>query len=153
MHGSIIHRGIVFGSPEILHDVDFAAGGPTDRPDVLAEHPERRPDALTKWNLDAGDDHPVLPIAVGGMRRGSRTSALQTRGGVVAGTVANRANDQIAVAILEGILRRIGIGFGLAVSPSAAAQIVIPLGGIGRTSGRSVEFVAPYELPTAGGLG
>ena len=86
------------------------------------------------------------------MRRRSRTSGLQTRGCVVAVGITDRLDDQVAVAILVNIVGRIGIGFGLAVTPSAAAEIVIPIGGIRRAAGRPIELVVPDEFPAAGGL-
>src|SRR6266511_5259350 len=37
----------------VLHDVQLAAGGPPDRPDVLAQEPERRPEPLPRRELEA----------------------------------------------------------------------------------------------------
>src|SRR5437764_14030035 len=44
---------------DIFHDVDLAAGGPAGFVDVVAEHPEGGPDALSARNLDAGLEAPV----------------------------------------------------------------------------------------------
>ena len=53
---AVVYRGIVGVGPEVLHDVDFAAARPGHRRDVLAEHPEGRPHALSERQLDARDN-------------------------------------------------------------------------------------------------
>jgi hypothetical protein len=58
---TVVDIDVVVEGPEVLHDVDFAAGRPADGTDVFAEHPERRPDALPERQPDAGDDQTVLP--------------------------------------------------------------------------------------------
>jgi hypothetical protein len=37
----------------VFHDVDLPAGGPPDRSDVVAKHPEGGPDSLERWHGDA----------------------------------------------------------------------------------------------------
>ena len=37
----------------VLHDVELAARGPADAGEVVAEHPERRPESLSRGELDA----------------------------------------------------------------------------------------------------
>src|ERR1700693_1107383 len=150
VRGAVIDIDVVIERAEVLHDVDFAASRPTDRIEVLAEHPECWPNALTERGFDAGDDHAILPTVIRGVCGCSRTAGLQSGRRVLPGAAAHRADDQIAVAILEDVLAGIGIGFSLTVAPSAVAEIVIPFGGIGWAAGRPVELVAPDELPTRG---
>src|SRR5689334_8210702 len=38
---------------DVLHNVDLAAVGPMNSIDVITQHPECRPDALAKRNLDS----------------------------------------------------------------------------------------------------
>ena len=49
MKRSVDHRRF---PADILHDVDLTAVGPVNRIDIVAQHPECRPDALPKRNLD-----------------------------------------------------------------------------------------------------
>src|SRR5260370_6955108 len=37
---------------DVLHDVDFAARGPADGPDVVAKHPEGGPHSLPRGGFD-----------------------------------------------------------------------------------------------------
>ena len=46
-----VHRGRL--SADVFHDVDFAALRPADALDVVAKHPERRPEALPAWDANA----------------------------------------------------------------------------------------------------
>src|SRR5579859_1051715 len=50
-----VHRAMYGGRlfADILHDVDLAAGGPTDLPEVISDEPECRPHALSARNFDA----------------------------------------------------------------------------------------------------
>ena len=50
MHGTMDRRAL---GAEVLHDVDLAAGGPADGADVIAQHPESRPDATSSGKLNA----------------------------------------------------------------------------------------------------
>lgn len=102
--GPVIHRDVVVKGPEVLHDVELAARGPADGADVLAQHPESRPDALAKRELDPRNNPPILPTEIRRMRRGLRASRLQPRRRVIPRAVANRTDHQIAFAVLEDIL-------------------------------------------------
>src|SRR5260370_1318040 len=102
---SIVDGGIVVEGPKVLHDVDFAARWPADRTDVLAQHPERGPDPLAKGKLDSGLNPAVLPAQIGRMRRCARTAGLKARRRVVAGRIADRADDKVAFAVLKDIVR------------------------------------------------
>src|SRR4029077_690483 len=69
---SRVDRGVVARGPcsvvylwrPVLHDVGFAAGGPSRGRDVAAQAPERRPQALVcrVGELDAGFENPVLEV-------------------------------------------------------------------------------------------
>src|ERR1044071_7562261 len=50
MKRSVDHRRF---PADIFHDVDLAAVGPVSRIDIVTQHPECRPDALAKRNLDS----------------------------------------------------------------------------------------------------
>src|SRR5258708_33351619 len=104
MRGSVIDGRIVVEGAEILHDVHLAAGGPGDRPDVLAQHPESGPDTLAERKFDSGLNPAVLPAKIGGMRGGAWAAGLKTCRGVVSGGVPDRADHQIAAAGLKAIV-------------------------------------------------
>src|SRR6201999_730267 len=57
MKCSVYHPGLL---ADILHDIDLAALRPFRLVNVVAHHPERRPDSLTIWNLDARLKAPVF---------------------------------------------------------------------------------------------
>src|SRR6266568_1272399 len=46
--------------PHVFHNVDFAARGPPRLANVTAQHPERRPNALSLWNPNPRLKAPVL---------------------------------------------------------------------------------------------
>src|SRR5439155_5132076 len=64
---------------DVLHDVDLAGARPTDGVDVVAEHPERRPDPLAARDpdarLEAAECLVELPLCLEA-RRGVRTRAV-----------------------------------------------------------------------------
>src|SRR5437660_10782285 len=61
---------------DIFHDVDLTAVGPMNSIDIVAQHPECRPDALAKRNLD-----PRFETAIGLAELGLRE---QSGRGIVA---------------------------------------------------------------------
>src|SRR5689334_1329096 len=63
-------------APDVLHDVNFTAARPTDRGNVCSQHPERRPDALAKGNLETRFDPAISPRSL--------AERFQTRRGVFA---------------------------------------------------------------------
>src|SRR5829696_2470157 len=105
----------------MFHDVDLAAARPPDVADVRAEHPERRPDALTARQLD-----PCLETAVRAFELACRVDA---RGRVVASAVGLAARDdaQATLAIERRVLDAIGVELELRVAPTIAADVVAPL--------------------------
>src|SRR2546423_15008887 len=50
VHGAVHDRRL---AADVLHDIDLARLRPTDSVDVVAEHPERRPQTLPARNTDA----------------------------------------------------------------------------------------------------
>jgi hypothetical protein len=87
---------------------------------------------LAERELDAGLDPAELPAQVGGMRRSARTPGLKPRRSEFAGGVANRANDEMPLAVLKNVLGRVCVDLRFAIAPATAAEIVIPLERIGR---------------------
>src|SRR5216684_5129361 len=147
MRGSVIYGCIVVEGAEILHDVHLAAGGPGDRPDVLAQHPEGGPDTFAERKLDSGLNPAVLPTQISRVRGSARTAGLKTGRRVSPGGVPDGPDHKIAMAILKDIVRGVGVDFGLAVAPAPASEIEVPLGRVGRGASRVVELLAPDELP------
>jgi hypothetical protein len=128
---------------DIFHDVDLAALGPADRADVVAEHPERGPDALAFGDFDAGFE------AAEGLRE--QALRFQARGCVFAGDVIGAfvvfftgGDDEIAVFDV-GVLRAVGVGLEFVVAPAATAEVVGPFLGVGGGAVGGVEFVGPDE--------
>jgi len=151
---AVIYRLVVLEGSEVLHDVDFAAVRPADLRDILAQHPERGPNAFPERKLDARFDSPVLPVVIGGHGAvGSRFAALQATGRVVSLRVFENADHQIPVAVLENIVGGEGVLLQFSVTPAAVVpDVVVPFRRVGRRTRRAVEFVAPDKLPAAGGL-
>ena len=128
---------------DIFHDVDFAAFGPADGFDVVAEHPEGGPDALALRDFDAGFE------AAEGL--GEEALGFQARGSVFAGDVIGafeiffaRGDDEIAVFDV-GVFAAIGVGLELVVAPAFAAEVVGPFFRVGGGAVGAVEFVGPDE--------
>ncbi len=66
--------------------------------------------------------------------------------------VFDGADHQIAIAVLEGVVRGTGIDFQFTIAPAPASEIEVPLRFVGRCARRAVELIAPHKLPAAGGL-
>ena len=101
---------------DIFHDVDLAALRPADGVDVVAEHPERRPDALALRDFDAGFE------AAESLRE--EPLSFQARGSVFAGDVITafviffaRGDDEIAVFDVR-VLGAVGVGLEFVDCPS-----------------------------------
>ena len=129
----------------IFHDVDLPAFWPTVFRYVVAEHPERRPDALTFRDLDTRFESAI--------RLGEKILRLESRRSVVASDAIRASeffllsgDDQIAVLDFH-VLRARSVGLELLIAPAVAAKIVCPLSRIGgRAVGRR-EFIGPSERP------
>jgi hypothetical protein len=127
----------------IFHDVDLAALRPADSADVVAEHPERGPDALPFGNFDARFE------TAESLRE--ETLCFQPRGRVFAGDVIGAlvvffagGDDEIAVFDAR-VLRAVRVGLEFVIAPAVAAEVVGPFFGIGGGAVRTVEFVGPDQ--------
>lgn len=140
MHGAVDQRRL---AADVLQDVDFAAGRPPGGADVVAEHPERRPDTLAFGDLDARLEAAIGParLALGQQaRRGVHLAAQR---------FLARGDHQIAVAVERGVLRAVGVVLELGVAPAVVvAEIEPPLGRIDGGAVGPLELVAPDQPPS-----
>src|SRR5260370_27747102 len=111
---------------DIFHDVDFAASGPVDGSDVVAEHPESGPHPLSGRNLDTGFEAAVSLAEAALSFEGSR--GVVAHGAATTGVrgLGHRGNDQVATLHLS-ILRKVGIALEFVVAPTVAAGVIRPL--------------------------
>ena len=131
-------------SADILHDVDFAALGPANGGNVVAQHPESRPHALPRWNLDARFK-PAVSLIEKTLRFDPRRSVTVHR--AVATSVAwllTSCKDEIPALDL-GVLSQVGVTLEFLVAPALSARIVIPFGGIWSGTIGAIELIAPDE--------
>src|SRR5882724_1368827 len=131
--------------PGIFHDIDLAAFRPTIFRYVVAEHPERRPNALTFRDLDARFESAI--------RLGEKILSLESRGSVVASDAIRASeffllsgDNQIAVLDFH-VLRARSVSLELLIAPALAAQVVRPLCRIGSGAIGRREFIGPSERP------
>ena len=127
--------------PHNLHDVNFTRPGV-----VFTQHPERRPDALPR-----GQINPRLPLAIG---LAEFVAGHHPRGGVVAAAVILFAGRDHEVSTADiGIALAVGVVLQLAVAPtpeplrSTGSEVVVPLAVVDRGP---VELIAPREGPRLG---
>src|SRR5712664_184629 len=116
----------------VLHDVHLAAGRPSHGGDVLAEHPERRPQALSRRQFDPRLDPAVrgkdLP-ARGDLRRRVATGAVVT---MHSGVLRDARDDlKLALTVLLNVRGVGGVVHTIVVPPPAntrtpVAAIVVP---------------------------
>src|ERR1700730_6115794 len=142
---------------DVFHDVDFAALGPANRTEIVAQGPKARPQPLPCGYFYAGLE-PAINLAESSL-------GLQTRRGVVAGyAIRGRVrlllcgNDQVAGLDLR-VLRAIRVVLKFVVAPAAAPGVVSPFRGVRQGAIRAAEFVAPnqgearWDRMPAGGAG
>src|SRR5215472_8711670 len=126
MQRAMHHRRLL---PYVFHDVDLAARRPSRTFEVVAQHPERRPHALSLGNLDPRFEFPVLlreqSLGPDACRR------IVARYTVGAGVVfLERGNHEVPTLDLH-ILRSRGVVLQLMIAPSASAGLNSPLRRIG----------------------
>src|ERR1051326_579774 len=142
MHG----RGL---AADVLHDVDLAAARPTDRGDVVAEHPERRPHTLSAGNANASLE-PAVGLGEEPLRLDARrcvaTDSVPARIGRIR-RLGNRSDDEMSTAIEADVLGTRRIELTLLIPPAAATGLPRPFRSIEGRAGGSVELVAPHECP------
>src|SRR6266478_1221758 len=131
--------------PDIFHDVDLAAFWPTVFRNVIAEHPERRPNTLTFWDLDARFEPAI--------RLGEKILCLKSRGSVVASDAIRASeffllsgDNQIAVLDFH-VLRARSVSLEFLIAPARAARVVRPLCRIGSGAVGRRELIGPSERP------
>ncbi len=104
--------------PDVLHDVDLAGGRPADVAEVVAEHPERRPDSLTSRDLDARLEPPVRLAERGrGQQSGRGVLAPAVVALVVGRVLPAGGDDQVALAVVHRVAGAVGV-----VLPFVVAQ-------------------------------
>src|SRR5713226_9031065 len=100
----------------VFHDVDFTAGGPTHRGDVVAKHPESGPHPLPYRNLDARFKAAVglaeEPLCLDASRSVTARDAIRAGKAFLL-----RSNDQISTFDLR-ILKAIGVALEFLVAPT-----------------------------------
>gem|GEM_PF-5555617 len=127
----------------VLHDIDLATIWPTNRIDVISQHPECRPHSLPIGQLHACLDPTVAGLKFGlGLDAGR--SIVQTPIGFLPGD-----DGQISCSIQGGILRPVRVVFQLIVAPTRIIPPIVkdPFGGIGQLPAGSVEGILPDQLP------
>ena len=143
-----------FGPPaHELHDVDLPGLRPADLLDVVAEHPERRPEARGTGNLDARLDPAVLELAEVPREQARRRELARAVVAALRAVGPQDRDDEVALAVGRGVRRAGGVGLELVVPPAheadrrAVAEVVPPGRRVRGRAGRAVELVAPGELP------
>src|SRR5713226_1248973 len=132
---------------DVLHDVDLAAKRPFRGGDIVAEHPERRPDSLALRDPDPCFEASVLlselPCGLQPCRGVTTCNAMW-----VCISLARCCYDKLAV-LLMSVLRPGGVILQLVVSPAVAAGLDHPFSGVWRRSVCAVELIAPHENPSS----
>src|SRR5437870_1619371 len=130
---------------DIFHDVDLPAFWPTVFRYVVAEHPERRPNALTFRDLDARFESAI--------RLGEKILCLESRGSVVASDAILASEffllsgDNQIVVLDFHVLRARSVSLEFLIAPALAAQVVRPLCRIGSGAVGRRELIGPSERP------
>jgi hypothetical protein len=106
-------------APDVVHDVDLAAGGPALAVDVRAEHPERGPQALAARDLDAGFEASVR-LCEAAFRRESRRRVVARDAVAARESLGARGDDERAAAD-DRALGAVGIGLEFEIAPAGAA--------------------------------
>ena len=128
---------------DVFHDVDFAARGPADFVDVIAEHPEGGPHALAVRNLDACFE---ASIGLGEFAQGLKSGRGVVSCDALRTSVIFRQRRDHQVPLSNRHIRvAIGVVLEFLVAPALAPGFKNPFGAI---DGGSIEFVAPDQRPT-----
>src|ERR1700694_1046139 len=128
----------------VLHDVDFAALGPTDGTNVIPKHRESGPHSLPRWNFDARFETSIdLAEQILRLQASGRVIARDAVFGIGV-RVFLRGYDEVAALELR-VLRAIGIGLEFVVPPAVTTEVVCPFCGIRRGTIRPADLMAPDE--------
>src|SRR5262245_9504476 len=105
---------------DVLHDVDLAASRPPDAADVVAEHPESRPNALAARDLQTRRESTIRVVEF--PRR------LEFRGRVIATAVRLflGRDHEVAVAVHGGVVRPVPVELELVVSEPVTLVDEVP---------------------------
>src|SRR5689334_16407197 len=107
-----------------LHDVDLSTRRPASSLKVVAEHPESRPNALARGNLDPGLEPPITlaesPVCLEACRR---VLALHSIGSPE--SFANRFDYKIAI-LLADVLWPVCVVLEFTIAPSISTALTDP---------------------------
>src|SRR6266851_3968816 len=133
-------------APDVLHNVDFATRGPAGGGDIASQHPEGRPNPLTKRHLNSGLEPAV---ALNELARCEQPGGcVIPRDPVGPGVVLfYRLDGQIAVPVEERVISTAGVILQLVISPTVSAYVVSPLRLVRGGAGGSVKLVRPGKNP------
>src|ERR1019366_4473244 len=127
--------------PDVLHDVDLAAGRPADRINVGAQHPECGPDSLASREFDARLHATVSPGPFAFSQHPGRS--------IILAAVALLAGlDNQLTAYDARVIRAGGVIFELLIAPATGAvtDIVAPFGRIRQTPVGWQKSAPPHQL-------
>jgi len=153
--GAVVDR-LVRRVADILHDVHLAAGGPSDRADVVPQHPKGRPNAVAVGHLDAGFHVAVLETLEAGSQKPGGGIAPHCAVIGVAGLGIDGDEGQglpvggVGVRDDLGVVRAGRVVLEFVIAPAAVARVVGPVGAIRGASHRPVELVAPNQVVSGG---
>src|SRR6266702_3010052 len=131
--------------PHVFHDVDLAALRPAHFANVIAKHPERRPNSLSLWNPNARLKAPVLLLKI--LLRVDAFRGVLARYAVWSSESLLASRDYEVPFFDMRVLRPSGVVLQFLVAESVALDYKAPLCRIGRRSILPIEFVTPHQLP------
>src|SRR6185312_4659346 len=114
------------------------ARGPAVGGVAVAHQPEGRPQAGPRRHLDSGLEGPAELAEPAPGRDPAAAEAAGRRPGR-AGPAG--PDDQVRAAVLEDLLRGVGVVLQLPVAPAAAPEVMSPPGRVRRRSGRAVKSI------------
>ncbi len=138
---SAVHNGRL--PADILHNINFAAFRPTHGGNIVAEHPESWPHALSRRSF-----HPDLDLSV---LHAEFSFCFYASGSEAARTCFNCAYNQMTVTVLKYVFGTSRIHLEFMIAPATTSQIKSPFRRVGRRAFMVIEFIAPHQFPTARG--
>src|SRR5215471_4140586 len=134
---------------DVFHNVDLTASRPARSVDIVAKHPECRPDPLAERYFYPGFNAAVFLLEFAFRQQPGRrvvaTDSVLTSEGLV-----DYLYDQVAAPIQISILSAAGVGLEFVVSPAIAADIVTPLSRIRLGPCWPIELIGPGKYPALG---
>src|SRR6185503_19413741 len=133
---------------DILHDVDLATVGPVNNIYVVAQQPERWPNALAVGNPDTRfKSSKRLAEFVFGEQSGR---SVLTSYFIRPNKRFFESFDYQSAVLKMRICSAIGVALKFVITPTVAANIKGPLAGTNRRATGSVKLVAPHQGPSVG---